>query len=100
MWMVGDSTRNTLVCGRCGRATSTPRSWLSARTGATRRTLFDTKCGPFRSEVEESCGRVLPNDSRAFAVYHCGARIRNTHRPMAEQREDWKRLRPFLNIAG
>jgi hypothetical protein len=29
-------------------------------------------------------------------VYHCGARIQNTHRPMAAQREDWKRLRPLL----
>jgi uracil-DNA glycosylase len=61
---------------------------------------FQMTCGPFRSEVEAPKGRVLPTGSRAFAVYHCGARIRNTHRPMAAQREDWKRLRPFLDTAG
>lgn len=57
---------------------------------------FEMTCGPFRSEVEAPSGRVLPTGSRAFAVYHCGARIQNTHRPMAAQREDWKRLRPLL----
>ncbi|MCX5863851.1 MAG: uracil-DNA glycosylase family protein [Deltaproteobacteria bacterium] len=57
---------------------------------------FAMECGPFRSEVEAVGGRILPNGSRAFAVYHCGARIRNTHRPLAVQREDWKRLRPFV----
>ena len=61
---------------------------------------FAMTCGPFRSEVEAPGGRALPTGSRAFAVYHCGARIRNTHRKMPEQREDWKRLRPFLSIAG
>jgi DNA polymerase len=61
---------------------------------------FEMECGPFRSEVEVPSGRVLPTGTRAFAVYHCGARIRNTRRPMAAQREDWKRLRPFVNTAG
>jgi hypothetical protein len=61
---------------------------------------FQMRCGPFRSEVEAPKGRVLPTGSRAFAVYHCGARIRNTHRPMEAQRVDWKRLRLFLNAAG
>ena len=61
---------------------------------------FEMVCGPFRSEVESPSGRVLPTGSRAFAVYHCGARIRNTHRPIPAQRADWKRLRPFLNTAG
>lgn len=61
---------------------------------------FDMPSGPFRSEVEAPSGRTLPTGTRAFAVYHCGARIRNTHRPMAAQKEDWKRLRPFLNVAG
>lgn len=61
---------------------------------------FAMDCERFRSEVEASSGRILPTGSRAFAVYHCGARIRNTHRPMAAQRQDWKRLRPFLSKAG
>lgn len=60
---------------------------------------FGMSCGPFRSEVEASSGKLLPTGSRALAVYHCGARIRNTHRPMTAQREDWKRLRPLLNAA-
>jgi DNA polymerase len=60
---------------------------------------FEVESGSFRSEVDSANGRVLPNGTRAFAVYHCGARIRNTHRPMAEQRKDWKRLRPFLIAA-
>lgn len=57
---------------------------------------FGMSCGSFRSEVDLATGRLLPNGSRAFAMYHCGARIRNTHRPMAMQKEDWKRLRPYL----
>jgi hypothetical protein len=57
---------------------------------------FGMQCGPFRNEVNSAEGCLLPNGSRAFAVYHCGARIRNTHRPMARQREDWKRLKPYL----
>jgi uracil-DNA glycosylase len=61
---------------------------------------FEMKCGPFRSQVEAPGGKVLPNGIRAFAVYHCGARIRTTHRPMAKQREDRKRLWPFLNTAS
>lgn len=57
---------------------------------------FEMGCGSFRAEVNSAVGRLLPNGSRAFAVYHCGARIRNTHRPMPMQREDWKRFRPYL----
>ncbi len=54
------------------------------------------RSGPFRSAVEESNGTLLLNGPRAFAVYHCGARIRNTHRKMHVQEEDWRRIRPFL----
>lgn len=57
---------------------------------------FGVRCGAFRAEVEQAEGTVLANGTRVFAVYHCGARIQNTHRPMSMQREDWKRLRPFL----
>jgi hypothetical protein len=53
-------------------------------------------CGAFRAEVEAPAGRILPTDARVFAVYHCGARVRNTHRSMAEQGRDWARLRPFV----
>jgi uracil-DNA glycosylase family 4 len=57
---------------------------------------FGMKSGAFRSEVESSTGTLLPNASRAFAVYHCGKRIQNTHRPIQAQRRDWSRIRPFL----
>jgi uracil-DNA glycosylase len=40
-------------------------------------------------------GRVLPNGTRVFAVYHCAARVRK-HRPMEKQREDWERIRGFV----
>jgi hypothetical protein len=51
--------------------------------------------GPFRAVVEMAEGTPLPGVPRAArlsGVYHCGARVRNTIRPMAQQREDWKRV--------
>ncbi len=57
---------------------------------------FGLKCGPFRAEVEAASGRTLPNCSRAFAMYHCGVRGSRINRRIELQREDWKRLRPFL----
>jgi DNA polymerase len=59
---------------------------------------YGMKAESFREEVETLDGRLLLNGSRAFAVYHCGARIRNTHRPMEQQRQDWKRIRPHLVV--
>ena len=35
---------------------------------------------------------LLPTGSRAFAVHHCGARIRNTHCPLPMQLVDWQRV--------
>ncbi len=67
---------------------------------------FGQKCGHrtggktwFQNEVETTRGRVLPNGSRAFAVYHCARRILNTHRRIDMQRADWRRLRPFLTTS-
>jgi len=57
---------------------------------------FGMASGSFRSEVEAKDGRILPDGTCAFAVYHCGARIRNTHRKMGEQREDWRRIRSHI----
>jgi uracil-DNA glycosylase family 4 len=57
---------------------------------------FNIQIVKFRAEVEAKEGRVLPNGIRAFAVYHCGKRIQNTHRSMDVQRKDWERLQPFL----
>jgi uracil-DNA glycosylase len=50
----------------------------------------------FRTEVEDPIGRSLPTGGRAFAVYHCGRRILNTHRPMEAQLRDWRRIESVL----
>ena len=57
---------------------------------------FSFEPGKFRDAVEQNEGVMLPTGTRAFARYHCGRRIQNTHRPLAEQRRDWKRLARFL----
>lgn len=61
---------------------------------------FDLVAGPFHAEVENPEGTALPNGSRAFAVYHCGARVRNTHRSLEEQENDWARIRAVLAQIG
>jgi len=57
---------------------------------------FGLEAGGFRAVVEDGEGILLPNGSRAFAVYHCDARIRNTHRCFDPQKRDWARIRRFL----
>lgn len=61
---------------------------------------FGLKARSLRREVEDAEGTVLPNRSRAFAVYHCGARIQNMYRNLDAQKADWARLRRFLPLAG
>jgi len=61
---------------------------------------FNMKAGQFCAEVETEEGRMLPNGTRVFAVYHCVRRIQNTHRPMDVQRKDWMRIRPFVDKSG
>jgi DNA polymerase len=46
----------------------------------------------FKQAVESREGTWLPNGSRLFAVYHCGQRILNTHRPEVAQLQDWQRI--------
>jgi DNA polymerase len=46
----------------------------------------------FRAAVGDRAGTPLPGGSRVFAVYHCGSRVRNTHRPLDAQLEDWRRI--------
>lgn len=50
-----------------------------------------------RQAVEVRKGIELFDECRLFAMYHCGARVLNTHRRMAEQRTDWQRLGKFLS---
>jgi DNA polymerase len=46
----------------------------------------------FRAAVDREGGIRLPVGITLFPVYHCGARIMNTHRPLAMQVEDWARI--------
>jgi uracil-DNA glycosylase family 4 len=46
----------------------------------------------------EGPGLVLPTGSTAFAVYHCGRRILNTHRDREAQLEDWKRIGDTMRL--
>jgi uracil-DNA glycosylase family 4 len=61
---------------------------------------FNMKAGQFRAEVETEKGIMLPNGTRAFAVYHCAKGSQNRNRPMDAQRKDWMRIRPFITKAG
>lgn len=53
---------------------------------------FDIRPPNFRDAVADDQGTSLPTGSLAFAVYHCGARILNTHRPLSAQMQDWQRV--------
>jgi DNA polymerase len=57
---------------------------------------FDFQAGPFRRAVEDEAGTTLPNGSRLLAVYHCGQRMLNTHRPFDQQQKDWQRVAKVL----
>ena len=46
----------------------------------------------FKESVERSAGFVLADGISCFPMYHCGARILNTHRPMPQQLKDWERM--------
>jgi DNA polymerase len=61
---------------------------------------FGLRTRGFLAEVENAEGTLLPNGSRVFAVYHCGARIQNIHRSLDAQKKDWARIRRFLAPAG
>lgn len=55
--------------------------------------VYDLDAGKFRDAVENPTGVVLPNGSHLIAVYHCGKRMLNSHRPLMEQLIDWKRVK-------
>jgi uracil-DNA glycosylase len=46
----------------------------------------------FRNAVEQEEGVFLTDGLCCFPMYHCGARILNTHRPMKKQLIDWTRV--------
>jgi len=46
----------------------------------------------FKDAVERAEGFALGDGTRCFPMYHCGARMLNTHRPMLKQLADWERV--------
>jgi hypothetical protein len=56
--------------------------------------------GNFRTAVEDRVPVPLTDGVAAFAVYHCGARILNTHRKLENQLDDWKRIATFLDAGS
>ena len=50
----------------------------------------------FRIAVERPYWFVLADGTALFPMYHCGARILNTNRPMERQLKDWERVRSVL----
>lgn len=59
--------------------------------------LFGLRRIPFREAVDFPEGIRLPAGIRFFPVYHCSARIRNTHRRLDQQERDWLRIKPALS---
>lgn len=47
----------------------------------------------FRDAVDRQDGFRMPGGTRYLPMYHCGARILNTHRPLEQQLRDWERVR-------
>jgi len=55
--------------------------------------------GPFKDAVERNTGVEFALGGQAvmiLAVYHCGARIQNTLRPLDRQLQDWERVQAAL----
>jgi DNA polymerase len=50
----------------------------------------------FRTAVGLPEGFILPTGARYLPMYHCGARILNTHRPLEQQVRDWERVKQAL----
>lgn len=50
----------------------------------------------FKSAVERPDGFKLASGSSYSPMYHCEARILNTHRRDGQQRKDWERVKKFL----
>jgi DNA polymerase len=54
----------------------------------------------FPQDVDAASPLKLTQEIAAFAVYHCGARIQNTHRPLEAQFRDWARIGAFLRTVS
>lgn len=58
--------------------------------------LYVTEPTSFRAAVEKPGGFELGRSMRLFPMYHCGARILNTHRKYQQQERDWARVGKYL----
>lgn len=59
--------------------------------------VYSLRPQAFRRAVEGE-PRQLPSGTLLVPVYHCGARILNTHRPLAIQQRDWARVGQVLSM--
>lgn len=50
------------------------------------------------SSVADMEGEILVGNTRLLAVYHCGARVLNTHRKLEAQFQDWARIGSALRL--
>jgi len=68
------------------------RAWRSVTAA------FDQPAGRFRDSVENPRGVQIMDGGVAMSVYHCGARILNTHRRREQQFHDWQRIGNLLGL--
>jgi DNA polymerase len=61
---------------------------------------YGMRPGTFSRAVQAEEPTPLTGQISAFAVYHCGARILNTHRKLPAQLGDWQRIAKFLARPG
>lgn len=52
--------------------------------------------GPFHDIVENPNGFEIGDGVRLFPRYHCGQRVLNRHRKIAQQHKDWKKIGRYL----
>lgn len=60
------------------------------------RDAFGLKRMGLKQAVADRKGEILTGNTRLMAVYHCGVRVINTHRPMVAQKRDWRRVERVL----
>jgi DNA polymerase len=65
---------------------------LGARAWRSVTAAFDQPACRFRDSVENPRGVQIMDGGVAMAIYHCGARILNTHRRREQQFRDWQRI--------
>ncbi len=63
------------------------------------RLAFDLPRVSFRRAARRQLSIPLTSEIQLVPVYHCGQRILNTHRPPAQQFEDWRLVGSILNGA-